>query len=183
MSVELPMCLLDWINKDNLVVHPLFCNLSEGYWIGLYNNPSEGAMQLLKKNPDKILWRELSRNPFEGAVQLLEQNPDKISWYFLSANPSKCAMRLLENNQDKINWYQLSCNKSEHAMQLLEKNPDKIDWKIWINLSLNSHIFKYDYKQMKQNCMLFKEDLMKNRFHPRNIPKFKDWMINGFDFE
>jgi len=22
---------------------------------------------------------------------------------------------------------------------------------------------------------------MKNRFHPRNIPKFKDWRINGFE--
>jgi len=29
--------------------------------------------------------------------------------------------------------------------------------------------------------MLFKENLMKNRFHPRNIPKFKDWRVNGFD--
>ena len=36
---------------------------------------------------------------------------------------------------------------------------------------------------MKLNCMLFKEELMKNRFHPRNIPKFKDWGVNGFEFE
>jgi len=63
-------------------------------------------------------------------------------------------------------------------MQLLEKYQDKIYWK---GLSENSHIFKYDYKQMKINCMLFKEELMKNRFHPRNISKFKDWRINGFD--
>jgi len=47
-------------------------------------------------------------------------------------------------------------------------------------LSTNPRIFNYNYKQMKQNCMLFKEDLMKNRFHPRNIPKFKDWKIDGF---
>jgi len=34
---------------------------------------------------------------------------------------------------------------------------------------------------MKQNCMLFKEDLMKNRFHPCNIPKFKHWGVDGFE--
>ncbi len=34
---------------------------------------------------------------------------------------------------------------------------------------------------MKQNCLLFKEDLIKNRFHPCNISKFKDWGVNGFE--
>ena len=57
-------------------------------------------------------------------------------------------------------------------------NQDKINW--W-SLSENPDIFKYDYKQMKQNCMLFKEDLIKNRFHPSNIPKFKNWRVNGFE--
>ena len=89
-------------------------------------------------------------------------------------------MRLLEKNQDKINWQCLCFNESEGAMQLLEKNQDKIDWDHWYNLFLNIYIFKYDYKQMKVNCMLFKEDLIKNRFHPCNIHKFKDWMIDGF---
>jgi len=44
----------------------------------------------------------------------------------------------------------------------------------------NPHIFKYDYNKMKLNCMLFKEKLIKNRYHPRNLSKFKDWKINGF---
>jgi hypothetical protein len=36
---------------------------------------------------------------------------------------------------------------------------------------------------MEKKCMLFKEDLVKNRFHPRNLiaGKFKDWKIDGFD--
>jgi len=46
------------------------------------------------------------------------------------------------------------------------------------HLFINPYIFKYDYIQMKENCMLFKEDLIKNRFHPRNISKFKDWGFN-----
>ena len=118
MSLELPMCLLDWINKDNLD------------WFWLSQNSSYGAIQLLEKNPDKISWNHLSSNPSEGAIQLLEKNPNEIHWCYLSTNP---------------------------------------------------RIFNYNYKQMKQNCMLFKEDLMKNRFHPRNIPKFKDWRVNGFE--
>jgi len=72
----------------------------------------------------------------------------------------------------------LSKNKSEGAIQLLEKNQNKIYWDLLIQ---SQHIFKYDYIQMKQNCLIFKEDLIKNRFHPCNIPKFKDWRINGFD--
>ena len=87
-------------------------------------------------------------------------------------------MRLLEKNQDKIDWIWLSQNRSEGAMQLLKKNQNKIDW---YELFLNIYIFKYDYKQMKVNCMLFKEDLIKNRYHPCNIAKFKGWRVNGFE--
>ena len=28
---------------------------------------------------------------------------------------------------------------------------------------------------MRENCLLFKEDLMKERFHPRNLYKFGSW--------
>ncbi len=98
----------------------------------------------------------------------------------MSRNNSEGAIRLLEKNQDKIDWYYLSYNKSEGAIKLLEHNQNKITWD-W--LIQNPRIFNYDYKQMKQNCMLFKEDLMKNRFHPCNISKFKDWRIDGFEFD
>ncbi len=36
-------------------------------------NSSEGAMQLLEKNPDKIDWDMLSGNSSKGAMQLLEK--------------------------------------------------------------------------------------------------------------
>ena len=32
---------------------------------------------------------------------------------------------------------------------------------------------------MRENCLLFKEDLMKERFHPRNLYKFSSWGHNG----
>ena len=100
---------------------------------------------------------------------------DKIDWYWLSENPS--ALTLLENNQDNINWSQLSRNPS--ALTLLEKNQDKIEWSY---LSENPAIFEYDYKGMKDAMYNgIKEDLVKNRFHPKNIPKFRDWGMDGFE--
>ena len=50
-------------------------------------------------------------------------------------------------------------------------------------LSKYKEIFQYDYDVMRVRCGLFKEDLIKERFHPRNLiaGKFKDWGIDGFD--
>ena len=78
-------------------------------------------------------------------------------------------------NVDKIYWSRLSSNPN--AIRLLEKNMDKIDW---YNLSKNPNIFTYDYEAMRVKCLVFKEDLIKNRFHPRNLNKFKDWKIEEF---
>ena len=84
--------------------------------------------------------------------------------------------KVLEKNPDKIDWEMLSGNPG--AIHLLEKNPDKIDWEM---LSVNPAIFTYDYDKIREYCLIFKEDIMKNRFHPRNIPKFRDWGIDGFE--
>ena len=37
----------------------------------------------------------------------------------------------------------------------------------------------YYKKGFKENCLLIKEDLMKERFHPRNLYKFSSWGHNG----
>ena len=124
---------------------------------------------------DKIDWFWLSENP--SALTLLENNQDNINWFQLSSNPSARAIALLEKNQDKIDWTLLSFNPS--ALTLLEKNQDKIKWDY---LSENPAIFEYDYKGMKDAMYNgIKEDLVKNRFHPKNIPKFRDWGMDGFE--
>jgi hypothetical protein len=83
----------------------------------------------------------------------------------------------LENNQKNICWFHLSANPA--AIALLENNQDKI---IWSQLSTNPSIFEYDYKGMKDAMYNgIKEDLVKNRFHPKNIPKFRDWGMDGFE--
>ncbi len=58
----------------------------------------------------------------------------------------------------------------------VKENPDKIDWKYF---SKNPNIFTYDYEKMRENMLLFKEDLMKERFHPRNLRKFGLWGHSG----
>ena len=114
MNTELPMCLLDWIDKD------------------------------------KLNWTQLSQNP--NAIELLKENPLKINWHYLSFNPNAEAIALLKENPLKIDWYHLSQNPS---------------------------IFTYDYEKMRNNMLLFKEDLMKERFHPRNLRKFSSWGHSG----
>ena len=74
---------------------------------------------------------------------------------------------------DEDCWYWLSSNPN--AIHILEKNLDKTDW-YW--LSSNPNIFTYDYEAMK-NAMYkeggFVEELMANRFHPKNMKKWNDW--------
>ena len=60
------------------------------------------------------------------------------------------------------------------------KNPNKIDTQCWNNLSYNPNIFEYNYDAMRKHCHIYKEELMKNRFHPLNLDKFGDWGIDGF---
>ena len=74
----------------------------------------------------------------------------------------------------KLEWWGLSLNPN--AINLLKANQDKIDW---YELSENPNIFTYNYDKMRENCLLFKEDLMKERFHPRNLYKFSSWGHNG----
>ena len=70
LNVELPMCLLNWIDKDKL----------DWNWISSNVN----AIELLKKNPEKINCYQLSRN--FNAIKLLNKNPDNIYWGRLEEN-------------------------------------------------------------------------------------------------
>jgi hypothetical protein len=81
---------------------------------------------------------------------------------------------LLKEYPDEINWNCVSENPN--AIDLLKENPLKIDW---TRLSQNPSIFTYDYEKMRENMLLIKEDLMKERFHPRNLRKFSSWGHSG----
>ena len=53
---------------------------------------------------NKLSCVKLSENP--NAIELLKKNQDKINWEYLSQNPN--AISLLKENQEKINWLYLS---------------------------------------------------------------------------
>ena len=138
------------------------------------SNTGPQFMKLLEWIPfDKVDWGYLSSNP--NAIQILENNLDKVSWLGLSENPN--AIHLLEKNLDKVNWKLLSFNPN--AIPILEKNLDKV---CWFYLFKNTNIFTYDYNAIKDRMFRggIKEDLMKDRFHPMNLDKFKWW---GFEVD
>jgi len=64
MSQNIPMKLLDWLDKSKLD------------WDGLSKNPN--AIPLLERNPEKINWDCLSLNP--NGIPLLKKNLEKIYW-------------------------------------------------------------------------------------------------------
>ena len=90
---------------------------------------------------------------------------NKIDWPALSLNRN--AIYLLEQNLDKINWDKLSENKN--TFTLLEQNPDKINW---MNFSSNPSIFEINYQVLKQQIGPFKEELMKEYFHPDRLVRY-----------
>ena len=117
--------LVDWIDIEWLS------------WKYLSENPN--AIDLLKKNQDKIDWYMLCINP--NAIDLLSSNENKIYWESLSRNPN--AIKLLKNRiefentltkeelydldlEDKIDWYNLSANPN--AIDILENNQYHINW-------------------------------------------------------
>ena len=62
--------------------------------------------------------------------------------------------------------------------QNLEKNLDKINWN---RLSQNPSIFEYDYEAMRLRIKPLAEELIANRFHPKNFNKFVSWGFEEFE--
>ena len=60
----------------------------------------------------------------------------------------------------------------------VKNNIDKIEWEWFCS---NKNIFTYDYQVIKEKLYNsgLAEELIKNRFHPKNIDKWNSW---GFDY-
>ena len=55
---------------------------------------------------------------------------------------------------------------------------DKIDWR---NFSENPSIFKLDYKEMRDKCKLFAEELTAYVFHPERLLRICN--LYGIEFD
>jgi hypothetical protein len=154
-------------NPDALLLLGNIEYLKPSHWSDLSANPA--AIRLLETNPDKIDWVKLSANP--AAILLLEANPDKIDWTTLSANPA--ALSLLKTNQAKIHWHMLLYH-NHGAMELIRDHP-RITWQA---LSHNPGIFALDYAAMYEHMTPIREELLRNRMHPRHVHKLgPDWQL------
>lgn len=145
-------------------------------WKYLCQNIGEWVCEILLKHPDKIHWYFLCNNKASWVRRILEIYPDNIHWYILCSNPAEWVLQIIEKNWDKINWHSLSQNTSEWAMKMLEKNEKNISW---LYFSANPSIFVLDYSFLEKRMEnTFEQELIAERFHPKNIPKFKSW---GYD--
>ena len=68
---------------------------------------------------------------------------------------------LWDPNEVYIDWEEILCFGCIDSIEILRK------------------LIVYDYEKMEKNCLLFKEDLMKERFHPRNLRRFSSWGHSG----
>lgn len=154
-------------------------------WYLLSENPAKWAGEIFKNNHDKIVYYHLSRNPAEWARKILEKNPNRIEYKMLCINPAEWAKEMLEKHPEKIEYDWLSRNQSDWAVDMMEKIVEKQPWKIhWFHLSFNRYIFTYDYAFLRERMRhTFAEELIQNRFHPRNFHKFASWGFEIFDFD
>ena len=110
----------------------------------------EMMMEMLQVGYNKINWSGLSANSEDGALMFLESNLHNVYWPSLSGNPNAKTEKLLRANASLVDMDALAVNVGKWSSNLLRE----LAWR---------------------RCMVFKENLMKNRFHPDNVPKFVDW--------
>jgi hypothetical protein len=184
--LHIPSDNLDWstLSGNHYAIHILDKNQDKIDWRSLSFNSHPRAIQLLEENIEKIHWFGLSCNRNPLVQRIIEQHPEKVDWSMLSENSCSWAISFMEKNKDKINWSCLSGNSNPRAIKMLEEHISETPHYFisYAFLSGNPAIFmqntKYNYEEMKQSRLPLHEELIQNRFHPRNISKFEDW---GFD--
>ena len=113
-------------------------------WSIFCRNTNSEAIKIIEQNIDNpdLNWEFLSENP--SAIDLLKKNKDKIVWTYLCKNPNAIEIINDEDNFNNIHWWCLSSNQS--AIDILEKHEQFIHYD---SFSKNPAIFEYDYESMK----------------------------------
>lgn len=185
-----------WINTNDEKFDLLEENPDKINWFIMSQQSHPRAISLLEKNPDKINWEQLAHNTHPKAVQWLLNNEDKIECRNFIQNSNPLAIEWFKRHPEKTKWLFVFRNHNPLAFEILEKNYEKcICWDTTVEpitiviegkfgveeLFSNPNIFVYDYRRMEENCLIFKEELIKRMFHPRNLSKFKGWGYNDED--
>jgi hypothetical protein len=131
---------------------------SQEEWKYMSSSCNSYIMEFLEQNLDNIDWERLSFNKYEGAIRILKNNPDRINWKILMRNTS--AIEIFKVHTDKIIWNSFEFCANPDAIELIEKMVKKKWEKINFNaLSTNpnaihilsKHMDKVKWKNLSQN--------------------------------
>ena len=96
-------------------------------------------------------------------INIIDYQPININWSILSVNPNP----IIDYQPINIDWSIISINP----------NTIEINWSNFGPYYDTTHE-TYDYDAMRQRCLIYAEELIANRFHPKNCEKWIHW---GFD--
>lgn len=151
-------------------------------------NPSWEAMNLFQQVFNKTTWRSkhtffayhFYKNPFSANLlrSFLQDREYSLNPFIvlliprmkIRQNGGKTFRHYMRNYSHDTHhdfWEGLSENPCKEALDLLCENPQKICWK---HLSRNPAIFM-TYADMKKKTSVFKEELMRQVYHPRRIAR------------
>lgn len=150
-------------------------------------NPDDRVIEWYNEHPECICWESLCTNPCDAAVRLILKQADQdmhvldLHIQSLVKNPRREILHLVISRWSAWTWTQ-DGNQGEYS--------DHIDNKCMI--TMNPAIFKgydyhlhrlfgskaWDYRPFLKNKMMasgLAEELMANRFHPRNMHLWQGW--------
>ena len=157
-------------------------------WFQLCENISDGAIDILERNQDKIIHTHLAKNSNNRAVILIKDYLDffennhavyKSIYKNLSSNNNDIAVDMLLENMDYIDWNEFSKNSNDRAVELLLKNQDKINWAYLSENSNNTIVEllknnkdKINWNWLSDNIHLEAVEMLRN--HIDSIPKLEE---------
>lgn len=141
-------------------------------WYYLSLNPHPLAIKILKLFPENI-HQVVVTNPAEDAYSIIKQLVKEYGEVYseiirnLCKNTNPQVLELLNNySPDLYDWGRLCENPS--AIPILVKNENRNKIKITYLLR-NPDIFVYNYANMRENISVFKEELMRRFWCPKNV--------------
>jgi hypothetical protein len=142
-------------------------------------NENSKVIEILKKNKDKINFRNLCQNKM--AIELLEELAPTHSHLFcptgLSMNENVTEKLFGSISSRLANWTHASRNPNLYDVVVSQMNKTGV-----VNKSLfaNPNIFEYNYENIRLHFFnTFGEELIKTLFHPKNAAKWTGWAIDN----
>jgi hypothetical protein len=154
-------------------------------WFYLSSNSHPFIVKILKLCPHRVFSQQIMINSCIDAIDLIRDVINSVSLLqkrrlisFLCKNTNPDILELLKEFEPIFyNWAHLCENPS--AMSFLINPQHKTKIKVPYLLK-NPNIFQYNYKNMKKNIAVFKEELIQRVWSPANVLKWMDLGYHDF---